>query len=82
MPADDGLGLHENQVGAPVFTEALQEDPEDPVPRPEPRSLDASPKDSKLLAEGQVFQSQGGSAMEQATENEGKGPHNGHRTSC
>jgi hypothetical protein len=81
MPADDGLGLHENQMGAPVFIETLQEDPEDPVPRPEPRSLDAPSEDGKLLAEGQVLQSQEGSAMEQATENEGKGPHNGHRTS-
>ncbi len=79
MPADDGLGLHENQMGAPVFTETLQEDPEDPVPRPEPRSLDASPKDRKLLAEGQILQNQGGSATEQATENEGKGPPWGHR---
>jgi hypothetical protein len=78
MPADDGLGLHENQMGAPAFTETLQEDPEDPVPRPEPWSLDASPKDRKLLAEGQVLQSQGGSATEEAAKNEGNGPHKGH----
>ncbi len=78
MPADDGLGLHENEVGSPVFTKAFQEGPEDPVPRPEPRSLGASPKDRKLLAEGQILQGQLGPAPEQATQNEGKGPHKRH----
>jgi len=81
MPRNHRLGLHENEVGAPVFAEAFQEDPEDPVPRPEPRSLDASPKDSKLLAEGQILQSQGGPATEQGAKHEGKGPHKRLRTS-
>jgi hypothetical protein len=78
MPANDGLGLHENQVGAPVFTETLQEDPEDPVPRPEPGPPGAPPEDRKLLVERQIFQDQGDSTTEQATDNEGKGPHKGH----
>jgi len=81
MPADNGLRLHQKQMGAPVFTEALQEDSEDPVPTPEPRSLVASPKDRKLLAEGQVFQGQRGPASNQSTQNEGKGPHDVNRTS-
>ncbi len=78
MPADDGLGLHENQVGAPVFTEALQEDPEDPVPRPEPGSPDIPPEDRKLLAERQILQSQGGSTTEDAAKNQRNGPRKGH----
>ena len=78
MPADDGLGLHENQVGAPVLTEALQEDPENPVPTPEPGSPGAPPEDRQLLAERQILQSQRGPATEQAAKNERKGPHKEH----
>jgi hypothetical protein len=78
MPADDGLGLHENQMGAPVFAEALQEDPEDAVPGPKPRPLDGSPKDRQLLAERQILQGQRGPASNQAAQNEGNGLHKGH----
>ena len=77
-PADNGLRLHKNQVGAPTFAEALQEDLEDPVPRSEPRSLDTSPKDRKLLAEGQVLQDQRSPAPHQATQNEEDGAQNRH----
>ena len=78
MPAYDGLRRHVNQVGTPVFAEALQEEPEDPVPWPEAGSSDAPPEDRKLLAEGQILQGQLGPAPEQATQNEGKGPHKRH----
>jgi hypothetical protein len=52
MPADHGLGLHQEEVGLPIFAEPLQEGPEDPVLRPEPGSLDARPEDCKLLPKG------------------------------
>ena len=51
MPADDGLRLHQDELGSPILTEAPQHDPEQPVPRPEAGSLDTPPEDGKLLAE-------------------------------
>ena len=78
MPTDDGLGRHENQVGAPVFTEALQDDPEDPVPRSEPGPSATPAEDRQLLAEGQVLQGQPGAAPNQATQNEEDSPEHGH----
>ncbi len=78
MPADDGLRLHQGQVGSPVSAEAFQEDPENSVPHAKPGPPDASPKDRKLLAERQILQSQGGSATEEAAKNEHNGPHKGH----
>ncbi len=41
-------------------------------------SSDAPPEDSKLLAERQILQGQGGSATEDAAKNERNGPHKGH----
>ncbi len=79
MPADNGLRLHENQVGAPVCEVAPQENPEQPVPRPEPGSPGAPPEDRKLLAERQVLQNQRGPPAEESTKNRGKGPRKGHR---
>ena len=64
MPPHYRVGLHQDEVRAPVRAEAPQQDPEDPVPRLEPGPLDASPEDRKLLAEGQILQRQPGPSKE------------------
>ncbi len=78
MPADDGLGFHQDQVGAPVAPDSPQTDPEDPVGGPEPGSLDSSPEDRKLLAKGEVLQGQRGPTPNQATQDEEDGAQNRH----
>ncbi len=68
----------ESGGSASLCSRAPQKNPEDPVGGPEPGSLDTSPEDRKLLAEGEVLQRQRGPAPEQATQNEEDGAQNRH----
>ncbi len=78
MPADDGLRLHQDQVGAPVSPESPQENPEDSILGSKPGLLGAPPQYRELLAEGQILQRQLGPATEEAAKSEGNRPHKEH----
>src|SRR5258708_997066 len=60
MPANDGLGMHNDKNTSPIGPESPQDDPEHPVagsqtpPRPPGR------QDNKLLTEGKVLQNEVG----------------------
>lgn len=53
MPADDGLGLDDDQGVTPAAPPSTKRDPEHPVDRGEPRPGPSVPEDGYLLAEGQ-----------------------------
>ena len=56
MPADDALGLDQDQVPAPVTTESADHHPEELVAGAEPRSLPGWPgKYRQLLAQQEIL---------------------------
>ena len=55
-----GVGLDDDQDGAPIRPETGQPDPEDPVALPEPRPFRALLQDRELLAKSKVLGSQRG----------------------
>ncbi len=56
MPADDGLGLHEDEGRPPAPPRAGQQDPEHPVTRTKPMLRNAALQRSQLVAQGHVLQ--------------------------
>ena len=68
MPADDGLGLHDDQDAGPTGPEAAEGGPEEPVPRVQdwPRPFAFEHRD--LLSEGEDFEGRIGSTAEEDTD--------------
>jgi hypothetical protein len=65
MPAHDGLGLYQDEAGAPVFPVPGEENPEEAVALAKPGALHASSKNHELMPEGEVFKGEfGGSPAE------------------
>ena len=60
MPADDGLGLDEDQCRPPPAPGGRQQDPKHAVTGAEVRPLHASLQGSQLVAEGKVLDHVGG----------------------
>ncbi len=58
MPAEDGLGLNDDQDAPPAVPPPAQCDPEHPVDRGEPRSRSLVLEDCQLLAQGQDLERQ------------------------
>ncbi len=65
MPSGNRVGIHDGQARAPAAPDTGQQHPKHSVRGPEFRALDATPKDSELLPEGQVLQSQSGTAFQE-----------------
>jgi hypothetical protein len=68
MPADNRLGLDDEQARSPVSPQAGKSDPEDPISRTEPRALHRALEDGYLLAERQVLHGQCRAALEEQPE--------------
>jgi len=68
MPAENRLGLDDNQARPPASPEARKSDPEDPVPPTEPRAFHRALEDGYLLAERQVLRGERRAALEQQPE--------------
>ena len=64
MPADDGLGLDDDQGGPPVFPEFTQPRPKEPIGQGQLRLLDRPLHDTELMAESDDFEMQGRVALE------------------
>jgi len=56
VPSDYGIGLHDDQGGAPVPPTLGEEDPKQPVRRTELRAFHRSRQQGQLLTEREVFQ--------------------------
>ena len=59
MPSHHGVGLHDDQGGAPVPPTLGEEDPKQSVRRAELRTLDRSRQHGQLLTEREIFQRDG-----------------------
>jgi len=59
VPSDYGIGLHEDQGGAPVPATLRQEDPKQPIRRAETWTCDRSLQHRQLLTECKIFQRDG-----------------------
>ena len=68
MPAEDGLGLYDDQVRPPASPQAGEPDPEDPVSPMEPRALHRALEDDDLMAKSEVLRGACGAALEQLPE--------------
>jgi hypothetical protein len=68
MPAEDGLGLDDEQTQPPASPQAGKPDPEDPVSPMEPGAHHRALEDGHLLAERQVLGRQCGTALEEQPE--------------
>ena len=55
MPADDSLGLHDDEDVGPPGPQVMQGGPEEPVERVQGRPRAFSPEDRNLLPEGENF---------------------------
>jgi hypothetical protein len=56
VPSDHGIGLHDDQGGAPVPPTLGEEDPKQSVRRAELRTFHCSPQHGQLLTEREIFQ--------------------------
>ncbi len=68
MPAEDGLGLDDNQARPPASPQTGKPDPEDPVSPMEPGALRRALEDGYLLPERQVLRGECRAALEQHPE--------------
>ncbi len=71
MPAEDGLGLDDEQARPSASPQAGKPDPEDPVSPMEPRAFHRALEDRKLLPERQVLRSEVGAAQANLSEEDG-----------
>jgi len=58
MPADHGLGLHEDEGALPVWPQAAERDPERAVRVGQPGALGLALQEGQLLSQGEVFESE------------------------
>jgi hypothetical protein len=56
MPPDEGIGLHDDQGGAPFPPSLSEEDPKESVPCSEAWALDRARQRGQLLTERVIFQ--------------------------
>jgi hypothetical protein len=56
VPSDHGIGLHDDQGGAPALPTLGEKDPKQSVRRAELRTFHRSRQHGQLLTEGEVFQ--------------------------
>jgi hypothetical protein len=59
VPSDDGIGLHDDQGGAPALPTLGEQDPEQSVRRAERRTTHRSRQHGQLLTEREVLQRDG-----------------------
>jgi hypothetical protein len=58
MPSHNGVGLHEHEYRSPVPPRVSQDDPKQPIARPELRTRHRASQRIELLAEGEVLEDQ------------------------
>ena len=80
VPTYHGLRFDENQGGPPSAPEAGEPDPEDSIGWPKTRALSDPLVDGELLSQGQVFEDESLSSLEECSECGGReGENRGHQ---
>ena len=59
VPSDHGIGLHDDQGGAPVPPRLGEEDPKQSVRRAEPRTFHRARQHGQLLTEREILERDG-----------------------
>jgi hypothetical protein len=77
VPSDHGIGLHDDQGGAPVPPTLGEEDPKQSVRRAELRTFHRSRQHGQLLTERKIFQHDG--SVPTADQSEGSEKHHQRR---
>ena len=80
MPADHGLGLHDQQSRSPARPEPGKPDPEDAVPATNLRLLDRPLQDGQLVAERQILGGQVRRVTEEGPKQHRHDPKHAHRS--
>jgi len=66
MPADHGVGLHDQQSRTPIRPDTRQQRPENPVAPPEPRRFRFLLENGELLSKGEILSGEFGSVAKNA----------------
>ncbi len=72
VPADHGLGFHDDQGGGPFSPQLREPDPEGAIEPPNARALAGALVRGELLAQGEIFQDERVSMDEEAAQEAGE----------
>ena len=77
VPADHGLGFHDDQGGGPFPPKLRESDPEGAIKHPKARTLGGALVRGKLLTQGEIFQDERLSMNEEAAQEANEQGHPG-----